>query len=113
QEHTLEIVKCKRLFSQLFLLDSLMCYHVQQKTSRKGPRNLLSGDQSVIAKTMSENTPGKSFSRACRKSMAVRCGSFPKAPQPHPPRTSAACPYDLAIASTRCTRCRKRSPACG
>src|SRR5262249_12050199 len=61
-----------------------------EKRSRKGPKNLLSRDQSVMAKTMSENTPANSFSIAFRKSVAVRCGSFSKAPQPHAPRTRAA-----------------------
>lgn len=60
------------------------------KSSRNGPRNHRSGYQSVIAKTMSEKAPVKSFSRACRKSAAVRWESFPKAPQPHAPRTSTA-----------------------
>ena len=61
-----------------------------EKRSRKGPKNLLSRDQSVMAKTMSENAPANSFSIAFRKSVAVRCGSFSKAPQPHAPRTRAA-----------------------
>ena len=52
------------------------------KTSQNGPRNLLSGDQSVIAKTTSENAPLNSVSSASRKSTAVRWGSFAKAPHP-------------------------------
>jgi len=35
-----------------------------------------------MANTTSENVPRKSFSRGCRKSKAVRCGSLPKAPHP-------------------------------
>lgn len=51
-------------------------------TSRKGPRNLRSGDQSVMANTTFVNAPLKSFLKAWRKSMAVRWASLPKAPQP-------------------------------
>ena len=62
------------------------------KASRKGPRNPLSRDQSVMAKTMSENAPLKSFAKASRKSEAVRCGSLWKAPQLHAPSTNALYP---------------------
>ena len=55
---------------------------VEEKVSRNGPRNLLSGDQSVIANTTSEKAPLNSVSKACRKSTAVRCGSLANAPQP-------------------------------
>ena len=70
-----------------------------EKTSRNGPRYLLSVDQSVTANTTSEKRPLKSVSRALRKSTAVRCGSFPNAPQPHAPRTRAPWPYADATAS--------------
>ena len=45
---------------------------VGEKARRNGPRNLLSGDQSVMANTISVNAPLKSFSSASRKSIAVR-----------------------------------------
>jgi hypothetical protein len=38
--------------------------HQEVKILRKGPRNFLSGDQSAMANTMSENAPLNSFSRA-------------------------------------------------
>ena len=50
---------------------------IQVKASRNGPRNFLSEDQSVTANTTWENDPSKSSSKARRKSMAVRWGSFP------------------------------------
>jgi len=53
----------------------------QLNTSRNGPNVLRSGDQSVMANTMSENAPAKMVSSACRKSTAVRRGSLPNAPR--------------------------------
>lgn len=43
-------------------------FSFQEKTSRKGLRNLRSGDQSVMANATLENAPRNSFSSALRKS---------------------------------------------
>ena len=75
-------VSSKRLSAVRFSPRKPHVWTFPAKASRKGPRNLLSCDQSVMAKTMSENAPLKSFAKASRKSAAVRCGSLWKAPQP-------------------------------
>jgi hypothetical protein len=56
-------------------------------TSRKGPRNFLFGDQSVIAKTTRANAPLNLPSSSARNDRAVSSGSLRNAPHPHAPST--------------------------
>lgn len=65
-------------------LSFLKCQGVELKTSRNGPRNFLSADQSVIANTLSEKQFAKSSLITMRKSSAVCFTSFPNAPRPKP-----------------------------
>ena len=60
-------VSSKRLSAVRFSPRQPHVWTFPAKASRKGPRNLLSCDQSVMAKTMSENAPLKSFAKAIPK----------------------------------------------
>ena len=52
------------MYGHLVPLDGPIHLPVRANSSRKGPRNFLFGEQSVMAKMMSENDPAKSFSKS-------------------------------------------------
>jgi len=87
--------------------------HTGPKTSRKGPRNRRSDDQSTTAKTISAKVSEDPTSRAWRKSRAVRRESLPKAPHPQAPTTSVEASPLAAFSSTRWFRRSSKSPDIG